>query len=131
MLERLDGTFNTLIFPEPFPSRVWRPLRSRIPSVIPGIRPISSSLCRRNSQLRKQWRRGGNSACRRAPSSASWQAGGDASSFGARMEGTRKRTAIFDTIDTFSKVVKMAEMSKMSASVRAADFSVKKKSITQ
>ena len=47
------------------------------------------------------------------------------------MEGTRKRTATFDTIDTFPKVIKMAEMSKMSASVRAAHFSVKKKSITQ
>lgn len=47
------------------------------------------------------------------------------------MEGTQKKTASFDTIDTFLRVVKMAEMSKMSSSVRTADFSMKKKSITQ
>lgn len=42
----------------------------------------------------------------------------------------KKKTASFDTIDTFLRVVKMAEMSKMSSSVRTADFSMKKKSIT-
>jgi hypothetical protein len=54
-----------------------------------------------------------------------------ASSSGVPMADTKKSSDIFDTIDTFKRVVKMSEMSKISLLVRIADFSMKKKSITQ